>query len=69
VRLRFALTPAARVIPAGHRIRLVITGADPRQRNLAELRQDPAPRYTLGWGSESLSRVEVPLLAPGAPTP
>ena len=64
VRLRFALTPAARVIPAGHRLRVVVTGADPRQRNQADLRQDPPPRYTLAFGGRSASRVELPLLAP-----
>ena len=69
VRLRFALTPAARVIPAGHRLRVVVTGADPRQRNLADLRQDPPPRYTLAFGGRSASRVELPLLAPGSLTP
>jgi putative CocE/NonD family hydrolase len=67
--LRFALTPASRVIPAGHRLRLVITGADPRQRNLADLRQDPPPRLTLTLGGGDASHVDVPLLAPGALSP
>ena len=58
VQMRFALTPTARVIKAGHRLRLVVTGADPRQRNLAELREDPAPRLTLERGN---AVVEVPL--------
>ena len=69
VHLRFALTPAARVIPAGHRLRLVVTGADPRQRNLADLRQDPPPRLELASGGTDGSRVELPLLAPGALAP
>jgi uncharacterized protein len=69
VHLRFALTPAARVIPAGHRLRLVVTGADPRQRNLADLKQDPPPRLTLDRGGRDASRVEVPLLAPGVLAP
>lgn len=58
VQMRFALTPTARVIKAGHRLRLVVTGADPRQRNLAELREDPAPRLTLERGR---ALIEVPL--------
>jgi predicted acyl esterase len=61
VELSFALTPTARVIPAGHRLRLVVTGADPRQRNLDELRVDPPPRITLGLGGRANARVELPL--------
>jgi hypothetical protein len=41
----------------------VLTGADPRQRNLAELRQDPAPRITVREGGRA-SWVELPLIAP-----
>jgi len=61
VSLDFALTPASRVIPAGHRLRLVVTGADPRQRNLDEIRIDPAPRIVLNLGGASGSRVGLPL--------
>jgi predicted acyl esterase len=63
VRLQFALTPTARVIKAGHRLRVVLTGADPRQRNLAELQESPAPLLTLWRGK---SAVELPLRAPTA---
>jgi predicted acyl esterase len=63
VSLRFALTPAARRIPAGHRLRLVVTGADPRQRNLQEVRIDPAPTITIRTGRGSTSRLELPLRA------
>ena len=66
VQLQFALTPTARVIKAGHRLRVVLTGADPRQRNLAELKEDPAPVLTLWRGKSS---VELPLRAPGAHSP
>ena len=58
VRLQFALTPTARVIKAGHRLRVVITGADPRQRNLTELKEEPAPLLTVLRGK---SVVELPL--------
>jgi len=66
--LRFALTPVAQVIPAGSRLRLVVTGADPRQRNLKELRVDPPPRITLLSGARQGSWVELPL-APAPPGP
>jgi uncharacterized protein len=62
--LRFALTPVGRVLKSGERLRVVVTGADPRQRNLADLRQDPPPRLTVATGGRG-SFVELPLLAPG----
>jgi predicted acyl esterase len=61
VELSFALTPTARVIPAGRRLRLVVTGADPRQRNLDALRTDPAPRISLSLGGPLGARVDLPL--------
>jgi predicted acyl esterase len=61
VDLSFALTPASQRIPAGHRLRLVVTGADPRQRNLEEIRIDPAPWIALVLGGRSGSRIELPL--------
>lgn len=64
--LSFGLTPSARVFKAGHRIRVVITGADPRQRNLQQIRQDPPPRLTLSLGGALASRIELPLLPAGA---
>lgn len=60
VELRLALTPTARVIPAGHRLRLVVTGADPRQRNLQEIRVDPPPEITLHTG-RGKAVLELPL--------
>jgi hypothetical protein len=59
--LDFALSPTARVIPAGHRLRLVVTGADPRQRNLAEITLDPPPHITLKLGGGNGGRIELPL--------
>jgi uncharacterized protein len=61
VSLDFALTPISRVIPAGHRLRLVVTGADPRQRNIDDIRVDPAPRIALRLGGGSGSHVDLPL--------
>lgn len=59
--LNFALSPTSRVIPVGHRLRLVVTGADPRQRNLAEIRIVPAPQISLVLGGASGSRIDLPL--------
>jgi putative CocE/NonD family hydrolase len=61
VELSFALTPTSRVIDAGARLRLVVTGADPRQRNLEEIRLDPPPLTSLVLGGRTGSRVELPL--------
>jgi len=61
VELSLALTPVSRVIEAGRRLRFVVTGADPRQRNLNEIRISPAPRIALVLGGQSAARVELPL--------
>jgi hypothetical protein len=61
VELSFALTPVSEIVPAGHRLRLVVTGADPRQRNLESLRVDPAPHMTVAVGGPAGSRIELPL--------
>lgn len=49
------------VVPVGHRLRFVVTGADPRQRNLKQIRQDPAPTIRLALGGANGSRIELPL--------
>jgi hypothetical protein len=64
VTMRFAFTPTGRIVPAGQRLRVVVTGADPRQRNLAQLRQDPPPRITVRSGA-GRSWIELPLVDPG----
>lgn len=61
VELAFDLTAISRVVPAGNRLRVVITGADPRQRNLADIRQNPPPEITLGRGGARGSRIELPV--------
>ena len=60
-RLSIAMQPLSRRIEAGNRLRFVITGADPRQRNLADMRQDPAPVFTILSGWEAGSRIDLPL--------
>ena len=56
--LAFDLTPISRVVPAGSRLRLTIAGADPRQRNLADIKQTPPPVLTVIRGT---SRIELPV--------
>lgn len=61
VDLSFALTPTSHVIQAGQRLRLVVTGADPRQRNIEDIRTDPAPTIALALGGGRGARIELPL--------
>ncbi|CCA90968.1 CocE/NonD family hydrolase [Novosphingobium sp. PP1Y] len=62
VALDIALTPVSRVVPAGHSLRVTVTGADLRQRNLGEIRQDPAPVLTVWQGGADASRIDLPVL-------
>ena len=59
--LSIAMTPVSRVIPAGARLRLTVAGADPRQRNLQEIRISPAPEIAVLHGGTDPSRIELPL--------
>ena len=52
-------------VPTGSRLRFTVTGADPRQRNLAELRQNPPPVITIAHGWEAGSRIELPIVRAG----
>jgi hypothetical protein len=61
VALSIAMTPISMVVPAGDRLRFVVAGADPRQRNLKDIQLDPAPRITIGVGGRDGSRVDLPL--------
>ena len=65
-RLAIAMMPLSRRVEAGSRLRFVLAGADPRQRNLADVRQDPPPRFTIHTGWEAGSRIELPLAPPAA---
>jgi predicted acyl esterase len=60
--LRIALSPTAKRFRAGYRLRLSIRGADPRQRNIAEIRRDPAERITVRLGGGT--RIEIPAASP-----
>ena len=57
-----ALMPTSRVFRAGSRIRLSVRGADPRQRNIEQIRRTPAETFTVYLGSET--RIEIPALGP-----
>ncbi len=59
--LSIAMTPLSQVIPAGARLRLTIAGADPRQRNLQEIRLEPAPEIGVIVGGRDGSRIELPM--------
>jgi len=56
----FSMMPRAYVFAAGHRLRVTLTGADPRQRNLAKIRQDPPPTFTIASGGADASRIDIP---------
>lgn len=60
--LSVAMTPISRVIPAGARLRITVAGADPRQRNLQDIRLTPAPEIGLLHGGPDPSRIELPLV-------
>jgi predicted acyl esterase len=66
VRMQIDLTPISRLVPAGARLRVTIAGADPRQRNLAEVRQDPPPNITILRGTARLSRIRLPVSIRGS---
>ena len=60
--MAFALSPTSRIIAKGHRLRFSITGADQRQRNIALLKQDPAPVYTIVTGGAAASSLDMTLV-------
>jgi uncharacterized protein len=60
--LAIALSPTAKRFRAGHRLRFSIRGADPRQRNIAQIERKPAETMTIERGRNT--RVEVPALQP-----
>ncbi|WP_294298367.1 CocE/NonD family hydrolase [uncultured Sphingomonas sp.] len=61
--LAFSLSPRAYTFAAGHRIRVTLTGADPRQRDLKVLATDPAPEFTVLTGGAAGSRIDLPFEA------
>ena len=65
IEMAFDFLPTLKYVPAGHQLRLVLAGADPRQRNLPEIRRDPAPTVTVYLGAEG-SLLELPVLGDDA---
>lgn len=66
VRVAIDMTPISRIVPEGGRLRLTIAGADPRQRNIKDIReaalqQGGPPVITVYFGGESGSRLDLPL--------
>jgi putative CocE/NonD family hydrolase len=61
VPLSIALTPISLVVEPGERLRVVVAGADPRQRNLNDIRLDPAPQITVRFGGDRASRIDLPI--------
>ena len=62
VTLSFALSPRAYTVAANHRLRVTLTGADPRQRNLADIKDDLARTITVSAGRAS--HVDIPFTQP-----
>ncbi|HVI99857.1 MAG TPA: CocE/NonD family hydrolase [Sphingomonas sp.] len=63
VTLRFALSPRSYTVAAGHRLRVTVAGADPRQRDLAEIKGKLARHWTV-FGGTTGSRVDIPFITP-----
>lgn len=61
VSLSIAMTPVSLALAAGERLRFVVAGADPRQRNLKDIRIDPPPRISVRFGGQQGSRVDLPV--------
>lgn len=56
----FDLLPTSTIVKQGYRLRLVITGADPRQRQY--LRLSPPPTVTLHSGAGMPSYIDIPVM-------
>lgn len=60
--LAIDLTPVSRIVPAGARLRVTIAGADPRQRNLKQIMQTPAPVIAVERGGRGTSWIDLPVV-------
>ncbi|WBS00693.1 CocE/NonD family hydrolase [Pseudoduganella sp. SL102] len=60
VRLQFDLMPVSYVFQAGHRYRLTLTGADPREKLRAV--RDPAPSWTIYRDTVHASHLVLPIV-------
>jgi putative CocE/NonD family hydrolase len=60
VRMEFELMPVSHIFKAGHRYRLTLTGADPREKLRIQL--DPAPTWTIHADARRPSRLVLPVV-------
>ena len=60
-RLRLDLLPTSTIVKAGHRLRLTVAGADPRQRS-RNLKFDPAPTISIHHDAEHASQLLLPVV-------
>ncbi|WP_020656989.1 CocE/NonD family hydrolase [Massilia niastensis] len=58
--LSFDLLPTSTIVKQGYRLRLVVTGADPRQRTFMDI--SPAPTVTLLTGGDTASFIDIPVV-------
>ncbi len=60
IELIFDLLPTSKVFQAGHRMRLTLLGADPREKERAEV--TPPPQVTVYRGGEHASYLSLPVI-------
>ncbi len=60
-KLRLDLLPTSAIVKAGHRLRLTVAGADPRQRS-RNVKFDPPPTITIHHDREYASQLTLPIV-------
>ncbi|MBM0106314.1 CocE/NonD family hydrolase [Steroidobacter sp. S1-65] len=60
-RMRLDLLPTSTIIKAGHRLRLTVAGADPRQRS-RNVTFDPPPTLSIHFDREHASQLTLPIV-------
>jgi uncharacterized protein len=60
-RLRLDLLPTSTIVKAGHRLRLTVAGADPRQRS-RNVTFDPAPTLAIHFERGHVSELTLPII-------
>ncbi|MFC4313171.1 CocE/NonD family hydrolase [Steroidobacter flavus] len=60
-KLRLDLLPTSTIVKAGHRLRLTVAGADPRQRS-RNVKFDPPPTTTIHHDREHASQLTLPIV-------
>jgi putative CocE/NonD family hydrolase len=62
VQMTFELMPVSHIFKAGHRYRLRLTGADPREKLRKQV--EPAPTWTIHTDARHASRLVLPMVTP-----